>query len=311
MNNIKLTIIIPSYNVGSFITKALESIKNQSIKNQYEVLIIDDGSKDDTGKIVKEWIEKNNLSNSFKYYLKTNGNWGSVINYVKDKKLVNGKYISILDADDYFLDNCFEKVFLHIDKNYDLIVSNFFRKRKNKLVNTKVMFSSKSKVLKKERSFSAWSIPLCKFFKYELFNQLENLKENVSYQDQILFNRFLIRSKSIYFIKKNLGVYYENREGSSTRAAWNENRINLWCENMNNLLALDSREVNAYVMMMIDYCYRNSSKELKHLVKIESKYIEKFKKAKFTWLYFGTRILAKFIFTISTRKIIKNSKQKK
>ncbi|MBR3347809.1 MAG: glycosyltransferase family 2 protein, partial [Mycoplasmataceae bacterium] len=107
---IDLTIIIPCYNVEKFILNALNSIinQNQNFLN-YEVLIVDDGSKDRSFELTKHFIEKNNVKN-FKLIEKTNGNWGSVINYAKNNNLINGKYVTILDADDLFTKNCFENI---------------------------------------------------------------------------------------------------------------------------------------------------------------------------------------------------------
>lgn len=304
----KITVIIPSYNVETLIMDALDSIYEQGIsKDQYEVLIIDDGSKDKTRNVVNDWINEKKVDN-FKYYIKQNGNWGSVINYAKNNNLINGEYVTILDADDMFAKNCFSSFIEKMDKNYDLIFSNFYRKRMDSLIKTKVMFS-KSKEVEIKKSFTAWSIPLCKFFKTELFLKQNDLREGVSYQDQILFHYFVSQCKSIYFIDDYLGIYFENREGSSTAQAWNENRINLWCSNMNKLLELKNNSVTAYVMMMIHHCYKNSPYQFRHLVKVNSKYVKLFKKAKFYWLQPGVRMLAKMIFTIGVFKIIQNSKK--
>ena len=307
--NKKLTIIIPTYNVEKYILTALNSIKNQQNcnPNDYEVLIVDDGSKDNTKNIIHQWLSENKLD-SFKYILKSNGNWGSVINHVKNNNLITGEYVTILDADDWFENNCFSKIFEIIDiKNPEIIISNFYRGNQNKKKKTKVMFRAREGFIAKKRSFTAWSIPMCKFFKTSLFLSLDNLREGVSYQDQILFHSLVLKSNSIYFVNKCLGTYYENREGSSTTEQWNLKRINLWCNNMNKLLSLNSKEIAAYVMMMIDHCYKMSSKELKNNVLINKEYIKLFKSSKFYWVPFGTRWIAKLIFIISTKKIIKNS----
>ena len=139
---------------------------------------------------------------------------------------------------------------------------------------------------------------------------MEDLKENVSYQDQILFHSFVLKkAENIYFINKNLGIYFENRDGSSTSLEWNEKRIKLWCSNMDFLLSLKSKQINAYVMLMINHCKNKAPKNLKYLVKIKREYIKEFKKAKFTWLNFGIRWFAKIVFSIATMRILKNSKK--
>ena len=99
---------------------------------------------------------------------------------------------------------------------------------------------------------------MCKFFKTDLFYQLNDLKENVSYQDQILFFSLLIQAKKIYFIKNNLGFYFVSRPNSSSVVDWNKKRIEVWMENMNKLLSCNIPELSAYVNMMVNYCYINT-----------------------------------------------------
>ena len=257
----KLTIIIPTYNVEQYIEKALDSIYNQQsikLEQDIQVLIIDDGSNDNTALIIQNWLSSKNVQ-SFQYIKKSNGNWGSVINYVKNNKLIEGEYVSILDADDFYNTNCFQEVFKISSLNqYDLIISNFKRINENgKTKPTKVIYSSRSKEIIKNKSFTPWSIPMCKFFKSDLFYQSDNLTEYVSYQDQILFFSLLIKASKIYFIKKDLGFYFVSRPNSSSVVDWNKKRIEVWMENMNKLLSYNNPQLSAYVNMMVNYCYIN------------------------------------------------------
>ncbi len=306
----KLTIIIPTYNVEQYIEKALNSIYNQqniNLEQDVQVLIVDDGSTDQTATIIKKWLLlKNNPS--FQYIKKTNSNWGSVINYVKNNKLIKGEYVSILDADDFYTNICFQEVFKisHLNK-YDLIISNFKRiNEKEKTKSTKVIYSFKSKEISKSKSFTPWSIPLCKFFKTNLFYQLEDLKEKVSYQDQILFFSQLIKANKIYFIKNNLGFYFVARPNSSSVVDWNKERIEVWMENMNQLLSYNIPQLSAYVNMMVNYCYINTKdKENKKYIVIKKEYIDAFKSSKFTFLPKSLEWIAKIWFSLVTKKIKK------
>ncbi len=307
----KLTIIIPAYNVENYIEKALNSIINQiNINwNNIQVLIINDGSTDKTELKIKTWLEaKKNYP--FEYIKKENGNWGSVINYVKNNNLIQGQYFSILDADDFYNKNCFDEVLQIINKNkYDLILSNFQRiNENNQTKSTNVIWSAKSKELKKNKAFTPWSIPMCKFFKTSLFLESDDLKEGVSYQDQILFFSFLIKSQDIYFIKKDLGYYFVSRPNSSSVASWNIDRIEIWMENMNKLLSYNIKELSAYVNMMTNYCYINTkNKEDNKNILINKENIKIFKSSRYSFLPFMLSWIAKLWFTLSTRKIIKNS----
>lgn len=69
-----LSIIIPCYNMEKYITKALDSIKNQALQENFcDVYIIDDGSSDTSIAIIEDYINKNSLDN-FRLIKKENGN---------------------------------------------------------------------------------------------------------------------------------------------------------------------------------------------------------------------------------------------
>ena len=92
-----LTVSIAAYNVEEFLKDTLESLCDKRYINDIEVLVIDDGSKDNTGIIATEFQKK--YPTSIKYIAKENGGHGSTIN--KGIELASGKYFRILDGDDY------------------------------------------------------------------------------------------------------------------------------------------------------------------------------------------------------------------
>lgn len=76
-----ISIIIPAFNSEKYIFKAIESvISNNYNPDLYEIIVIDDGSTDNTKAVVKSYCEK---YSNIHFYSKANGNWGSVINYAK------------------------------------------------------------------------------------------------------------------------------------------------------------------------------------------------------------------------------------
>ena len=92
-----LTVSIAAYNVEKFLKDTLESLCDKRYINDIEVLVIDDGSIDNTGIIATEFQKK--YPTSIKYIAKENGGHGSTIN--KGIELASGKYFRILDGDDY------------------------------------------------------------------------------------------------------------------------------------------------------------------------------------------------------------------
>lgn len=97
----KLSIIIPAYNVESYLEQCICSCENQDIPhNDYEIILIDDGSKDNTLRIAEKLAERyNNI------IVKTQVNKGQAIarNYGLD--IAIGKYVMFVDADDYLFEN--------------------------------------------------------------------------------------------------------------------------------------------------------------------------------------------------------------
>lgn len=92
-----LTIVIPSYNVEAYLRDTLESFIAPEILSDIEVLIVNDGSKDQTPEIAKEYEEK--YPDTFRLISKKNGGHGSTIN--RGIEEATGKYFKVVDGDDW------------------------------------------------------------------------------------------------------------------------------------------------------------------------------------------------------------------
>ena len=101
-----ISIIIPTYNRAHLISKTLESLLNQSYDN-YEIIIVDDGSTDNTDEIVRPY-----LSDKLCYYKKDNAERAAARNFGTQK--AKGEYINWFDSDDLALSN-------HISTAHSLI----------------------------------------------------------------------------------------------------------------------------------------------------------------------------------------------
>ncbi len=91
-----VTVIIPAYNAEKYIYQCLESVVQQSF-HSYDVLVVNDGSTDNTEHILKEYTNKYSY---ISYRNKENGGLSSARNYGMDQ-LKNSKYVVFLDSDDY------------------------------------------------------------------------------------------------------------------------------------------------------------------------------------------------------------------
>lgn len=102
----KITVFTPTYNRAYILHNLYHSLQRQS-SYDFEWLIVDDGSIDNTEELVNEWInEKNNFN--IRYYKKENGGKCRAINYALDLAL--GELFFTVDSDDYLTDNAIEKI---------------------------------------------------------------------------------------------------------------------------------------------------------------------------------------------------------
>ncbi len=113
----KLSVIIPVYNTKNYIEKCLNSLINQTFKD-IELIIVNDGSSDDSNTIIKQFITKHPNEN-IKYYEKENGGLSDARNYGVAK--ATGKYISFVDSDDWISKNLYKNLEKYMDNNIDLI----------------------------------------------------------------------------------------------------------------------------------------------------------------------------------------------
>lgn len=99
----KLSIVVPVYNVQSYIEKCIRSLEQQDIEaDDYEILVIDDGSPDDSATIVERLQQE---YSNIRLLHKSNGGLGSARNY--GIKHAVGEYIMFVDSDDYIENNVF------------------------------------------------------------------------------------------------------------------------------------------------------------------------------------------------------------
>lgn len=118
-----ITITIPSYNVEKFLENTLESFVDASILPDIEVLIVDDGSKDNTAEIAKRYEEK--YPNSFRLISKENGGHGSTIN--TGITAATGKYFKVVDGDDWVNTADFIKLVQALKScNSDFVYTNYY-----------------------------------------------------------------------------------------------------------------------------------------------------------------------------------------
>lgn len=112
-----VSIIVPAYNAEKYIKRCIESILNQTYPN-IEIVVVDDGSKDNTYDIVAHMAESDDR---LKIYRQENQGVSAARNY--GIKMAAGKYVGFVDSDDYIKEQMYENMVKHIEK-CDLVLCN-------------------------------------------------------------------------------------------------------------------------------------------------------------------------------------------
>ena len=116
-----VSVIVPIYNVEKYLGDCLESLLHQTLKN-IEVLLVNDGTKDNSGIIAKKYADK--YPQLFKYLEKENGGLSDARNFAIP--YAKGKYLAFVDSDDYVAAAMFEKLYnLAEANNADMVDCEF------------------------------------------------------------------------------------------------------------------------------------------------------------------------------------------
>lgn len=198
MNNPKISVIVPVYNVEEYLEECLESILNQTIIDDIEVIMVDDESTDNSRYIIEKYAFD---YENFHAYHKENEGQGIARNY--GMKQAKGEYITFIDADDYIPQNAYEELYNFISTNKNDIVTGRFNRFTN--YNTwEDMLSKNSFKTVKENIKSAhireltdlvWDTTPCnKLYKREFLE-----KNNIIFpNEKILYEDLLFSFKSHY-----------------------------------------------------------------------------------------------------------------
>lgn len=110
-NNCLFSIIVPVYNAEKYLNRCIDSILNQTARN-FELLLINDGSKDSSGKIIDSYVKSDNR---IKCIHKTNGGVSAARNL--GLNMAKGDYVTFVDSDDWIESSLLEHCFSIIEKH--------------------------------------------------------------------------------------------------------------------------------------------------------------------------------------------------
>ena len=205
----KVSVIVPVYNVESYLEKCLKSLVNQTLKG-LEIIIVNDGSTDSSEKIINKYAKKHSNIISIK---KENGGVSEARNLGLQK--ATGEYIGFLDSDDWLSNDMYERMYEKAKSgNFDIVACDTEAIFPDK----KVYISSNIKednVSNKELMIDAYAVIWNKIYKKEIIEGIK-FKKNMNFCEDVEF-LYMVYSKvkTVGVIKEPLHNYLQ-REGSLT-----------------------------------------------------------------------------------------------
>ena len=221
-----ISIIVPIYNTDCYLRQCLCSIINQSYKN-FEVLLINDGSVDDSAMICKEFAEKDSR---IRYFEKENGGVSSARNL--GLKNVKGNYITFVDSDDWVEENYLEVLYNALKENeVDISISahNYFNMDDNlyylpsyseeQLHTLDIGKVSRDEFLELFPELSSlnhdFNCAVSKLFKADVVKNLL-FDESVNYgEDLDFFFNLYLNVSSIYYVNQPTYIYRQHQSSAS------------------------------------------------------------------------------------------------
>ncbi|WP_165767903.1 glycosyltransferase family 2 protein [Virgibacillus indicus] len=234
---IKISIIVPVYNLEYLLLKCVDSILSQTFTN-FELILVNDGSTDNSGEVCDEYAK---LDSRVKVIHKENGGVASSRNAGLDA--AKGKYIGFVDNDDYINEFMFETLYNNIiAHSSDMAVCDFQKVDEVQCVDTKnadshykIQHFNTKEALNQlyTPNYLTFVCPWNKLYKSDLFDEIRY--ENSINDDETVAHKLLYISKKVTYIYTTL-YYYVQREESQTNSTFHINRLDA-------VYALKAREV--------------------------------------------------------------------
>lgn len=212
---VKVSIIVPVYNVELYLEKCLLSLANQTLE-EIEILVINDGSKDDSQAIIVDFQQK--FPGKIFGFLKENGGLSDARNFGIDR--ARGKYIGFVDSDDYVSETMFDEMYQLAEKhNAEITICNLQKVDEEENITQKLTqlpgFPEKIILQDHLSVFSDISYFACnKLFIRNLFQQ-KRFKKGIHFEDIELIPQLLLECTVIAFTSNFHYQYLERKDSIS------------------------------------------------------------------------------------------------
>ena len=235
MEDIKVSVIVPVYNVAKYLAECLESLVNQTLED-IEIICVNDGSTDNSLEILEEYAEKDSRVKVF-----TIENSGISLARNFGIEQAKGGYIGFVDSDDYVNEYMFEKLYLAcVQNDLDLAMCkiSLFDDETGEVnndldyYNLKVFSNLDKEVFNSDDTTSFTNNIVVnvynKLYKKSLLedNSIE-FPANLIFEDEVFFIKTYLTAKRISVVNEFLYYYRLNREGSITYLEKENNYVDM------------------------------------------------------------------------------------
>lgn len=293
MNTAKISVIVPIYNVENFLVKCIESIITQTYKN-LEIILINDGSTDNSGKICDQFSEKDSR---IKVIHKENEGVSATKNL--GMKISSGEYVAFVDSDDYIANDYCETLYNNmIESGADvsiigynvvneegIIISN--STEKTGLQFDEIVVYEESEIIEELLKQNTIKNFVCKLYKKSV---LSDFPVGVTYEDIVFSFQVLKKAKKVVYINKN-SYNYLKRGGSITATISEKNLMDFANAIVNRYLIVKEKyenllNYNVYALLestialsvkyvITERKYENVNSMIQKMVKIVDEYSER------------------------------------
>ena len=233
----KYSVIVPVYNVESYLPRCIDSLLAQNYVD-LEILLIDNGSNDQSGQICENYAAQ--FSNITAYHIPNKG-VGSARNFGLSK--AKGEFICFVDADDYLVGNLFSDVESQLDSQLDLLVFSYY----NSIEKNLSEIDRSAKILptegKKDKSdfialfqelwltdmmYTVWN----KIYRKEFLEEHQIVFESYELGEDVRFNLSVYQHVNTVFLVKSAYYVYVSGRVDSAMGQYNPNRMNYQLEEL-------------------------------------------------------------------------------
>lgn len=206
-----ISIIVPAYNAEKYIKKCLDSLINQT-KKELEIIIINDGSTDQTEDIIKSYDDSR-----IKYFKNTNHGIG----YSRNCGITaaTSKYLLFIDSDDYLREDACEILYKKAEEdNLDLVVCDFYKEENDNIFENKIIsFENTNLKEKPELLYKINLSPWNKLYRTSLIKENEiKFNEELKYEDTPFVAIALDKAEIIGKVDECLNYYVIHSNSETT-----------------------------------------------------------------------------------------------